>query len=131
MLNLLATALKSTSIRVSWSSPQYPNGIINQYRVYYRQFDTTRIGIVESLESLEYNITNLLPFRNYSILVQAVVNSNILGQIEEKVLIQTLSDVDVDIPIAPPTNSPTDSPSKSQVTYLIGDPMQIDTGRVV
>ena len=86
---------------------------------------------MESLESLEYNITNLLPFRNYSILVQAVVNSNILGQIEEKVLIQTLSDVDVDIPIAPPTNSPTDSPSKSQVTYLIGDPMQIDTGRVV
>ena len=138
VLNLVATALESTSIGVSWNSPQCPNGIINQYQVYYRQSDTTQTVPISSIGydfiivgSLEYNITDLIPFRNYSIHVQAVVNFNILGRIEKEVLTQTLSDVDVDIPNARPTTSPTDSPSQSQVTYLIGDPTQIDTGRVV
>ena len=138
VMNLVATAPGSTSISVSWSSPQCPNGIINQYRVYYRQSDTIQTVPISSVgydsfivESLEYNITDLIPFRNYSIHVQALVNSNILGQIEEEILTQTLSDVDVDIPVAPPTTSPIDSPSQSQVTYLIGDPTQIDTGRVM
>ena len=81
--------------------------------------------------SLEYNITDLIPFRNYAIHVQAGLESNIMGQIEVEVLTRTLSDVDVDIPVAPPTNSPTNSPSQSQITYLIGDPTQIDTGRVM
>ena len=138
VLNLVATALESTSIRVSWSSPQCPNGIINQYQVYYRESDTIQTVPISSIgydffivESLEYNITDLIPFRNYSIHVQAVVNSNLLGWIEKEVLTQTLSDVDVDIPAVHPTTSPIDSPSQSQVTYLIGDPAQIDTGRVV
>ena len=138
VLNLVATALESTSIRVSWSSPQCPNGIINRYQVYYRQSDTTQIVPINStvydsfiVGSLEYNITDLIPFRNYAIHVQAVLESNMMGQIEVEVLTRTLSDVDVDIPVAPPTTSPIDSPSQSQVTYLIGDPAQIDTGRVV
>ena len=115
-----------------------PNGMIDRYLVHYRQSDTLQSVPINSISYqsltvvlLEKNITDLLPFTNYAIHVQAIVSSGILGNIEQEVLIRTLSDGDVDVPTPLPTTSPTKSPSKDQITYLIGDPTQIDTGRVM
>ena len=115
-----------------------PNGMIDRYLVHYRQSDILQSVPINSMSYqnfsvvlLEQNITDLLPFKNYAIHVQARVSSGILGDIETEVLIRTLSDGNVDVPTPLPTTSPTDPPSQSQVTYLIGDPTQIDSGRVM
>lgn len=79
--------------------------------------------------ALEYVISGLTPFKNYAIHVQAMVGND-GGEIELEVLERTQSTTD-DVPTAPPTDAPTESPSSNTLTYLIGDPQDIDTGRVM
>ena len=142
--NLNATSSSSTSITVTWNEPQCPYGVINRYIIFYRQTNSLQpmnmIISNDNYASINVSITqltinNLLPFKNYSIYVRAVVvpstgmRAELFGQIELEVLAQTLSAPDTDIP-TPPTTS-IDSPTSKEVVYLIGDPTEIDTGRVM
>lgn len=88
-------------------------------------------GITQS-----YIITGLIPYTNYTVHVQAVVDpiadrNEIFGDIRVELPIRTLSAPDNDIPVAPPTTVPTLSPTKNQIVIRIGDPTLIDTGRVM
>ena len=144
VMNLNATSFNSTSITVTWNEPQCPYGVINRYIVFYRQTNSLQpMNMIISndnytsinVSTTQLTINNLLPFKNYSIHVQAVVvpstgmRAELFGQIELEVLAQTLSAPDTDIP-TPPTTS-IDSPTSKEVVYLIGDPTEIDTGRVM
>ena len=137
VMNLNATSFNSTSITVTWNEPQCPYGVINRYIIFYRQTNFLQPNDYTSINVsiTQLTIKNLLPFKNYSIHVQAVVvpstgmRAELFGQIELEVLAQTLSAPDTDIP-TPPTTS-IDSPTSKEVVYLIGDPTEIDTGRVM
>lgn len=81
-------------------------------------------------------IGSLIPYKNYTVHVQAVVTphlamqSELLGAIEEERLIQTHSAPDPDIP-TPAVEVATVNPTSDSIQILIGDPKQIDTGRVM
>ena len=145
MQTLSATGLSSSAIRVRWSSPECPYGVITNYTVFYRQTDTPQTGDIVStpdytamtVESSveEYVIDGQDPYKNFSIHVQAVNNDNergvvLLGAIEEEVLNRTHSDVGPAPTLETPT-IPTPGPSASQIVITIGDPRDIDTGRVM
>ena len=116
---LTANALSSSAIRVRWSSPECPYGVITNYRVFYRQADTPQTGDIDSTGYTamtvgssveEYVISGLTPFKNYTIHVQAVNGVSgrgvvLLGAIEEEILERTLSDVET----PPMTESSTNS----------------------
>ena len=134
----MATAINSTSIEVSWATPLCPNGIITEYRLYYRQYDTVQTGSINIISEytvvivrgLKYTFTSLQTFRNYTFIVQAVISANLLGSIDKEIRNRTLSGISSE----PPTlasNAATSQPlTQTQVPYLIGDPKQINTGRV-
>ena len=129
----------SRSITVAWSHPLCPNGVIQRYQVYYRVSSTAQT--VLPFNRMNYTnlsttlpqliIADLLPYTNYTIQVQAEINLSLLGDVEVEVLTRTFSEVDDDVPTIVVTASPSRTPSKKQLEYLIGDPRQIDTGRVV
>ena len=133
-----ATAINSTSIEVSWTTPLCPNGIITEYRLYYRQYDTVQTGSINIIsgytvvvvQGLKYTFTSLQTFRNYTFIVQAVVRGNLLGSIDKEIQNRTLSGISSEPPSVA-SNAATSQPlTQTQVPYLIGDPRQIDTGRV-
>ena len=82
-----ASPLTSTSIRVSWTEPQLPNGIILHYRVVVSD-DSTSVEIVRS--DLSTDVTNLQPFTEYSVTVNAC---NSIGCAEGTALVTTLESV--------------------------------------
>jgi len=137
--NITGTAMTPTSIQVSWIEPLCPNGIITQYKLYYRQTETRQTTNIDTSvynftkdiprDSISYLITDLTPFRSYGFLVQAFINGTD-GELAAEELNRTLSTTD-----SPPTLSPQETtsvpPTRTQVAYLIADPKQIDTGIVM
>ena len=111
--------------------------------MHYRLSDVIQTENIDSsgytnvrVTALRHTISNLTAFKNYTIHVQAVVTPDIvmgpdlLGQIDREVLVRTLSTTD-DVPTVGPTSIPVDSPTSREITHLIGDPQDIDTGRVM
>ena len=140
--NFEAAAASSSTIRVTWSPPQCPYGVISEYRVYYRRSNVAQTGDISSggymtktvrgSDRLEYIITGLDPYVNHAIHVQAVVGGSLQGKIEQELLVRTRSDVDpdfVDVMAPLPTDAP--GPTTSRITISIRDPRDIDTGRVM
>ena len=86
-------------------------------------------------EIQQFNIIDLKPYTNYTVHVQPVVQPfirvgrEIPGEESAVVRNRTLSAPDDDIPTAPPM--PTSAPTSSEIVILIGDPNQIDTGKVM
>ena len=133
-----STAINFTSIEVSWATPLCPNGIITEYRLYYRQYDTVQTGSVYStngytvvvVQGLKYTFTSLQTFRNYTFIVQAVVRGILLGSIDKEIRNRTLSGISSEPPTLASDAATSQPLTQSQVPYLIGDPRQINTGRV-
>ena len=158
-----ATAINSTSIEVSWATPLCPNGIITEYRLYYRQYDTVQTGSINIISGytvvivrgLKYTFTHLQTFKNYTFIVQAVVGGNLLGSIEQEllqrtfragsdeppsfasdattsqILIQNFSSTSDESPLLASDATTSQPPSQTGAPYLIADPRQIKTGRVM
>ena len=83
-----------------------------------------------------YDISGLPPYTNYSIHVQAVVTPTLEGgpdlfeRIEMEVVQRTHGAADPEnVPTA--TITPTSPPTLTEIVHLIGDPQDIDTGRVM
>ena len=116
--------------------------------MYYRESDTPQTGTItnsgftgESVGHVngsqqQHVILGLEPFTNYAIHVQAVVTPRIgtgpdlHGQVDLELVVRTYSTTDTP-PSPPPTNVPIDPPSSRELTYLIRDPLDIDSGRVM
>ena len=70
-LNVTYRNLSSTEIEVSWLPPADPNGIIDNYTLMYTLNDSMNIsGILE----LSYNLTSLMPYLQYVIVVYALTD---------------------------------------------------------
>lgn len=140
--DLVVDSPNSSTIRVTWSPPECPYGVISGYRVYNRSSDVVQTGVISSAgytvrtvgsEMLGYTITGLTPYVNHTIHVQAVVRGregSIFGNIDQELLVRTLSDIDRDFEPAPPSID-VPGPSSSQITISIRDPREINTGRVM
>ncbi|XP_017785982.1 PREDICTED: tyrosine-protein phosphatase 99A isoform X2 [Nicrophorus vespilloides] len=78
-LNLTVLNITSESIYLAWSEPEKKNGPITGYRIYYNSRNITSVQSITSLDpnsSLQYNLTDLKPYTEYMILVQASTAKN-------------------------------------------------------
>ena len=138
--------MDSSIIRITWTSPLCPYGVISGYIVYYRQGDVARTGDIFSegftvvsvgSDVTEFLISGLPPYTNYTIHVQAVVMPSgsrvgLFGDIDVEIVQRTtVAPTTAAVPTVQPTLSPLDPPTAQTIPYLIADPRQINTGRVM
>ena len=88
--NLQAVALSSTSIRVSWAAPAQTNTVTYNYKL---QFHGVGASVEHELNTpdVEYTLTHLLKFKEYSFRVMAYNRYGASASTEE-VLARTYSD---------------------------------------
>ena len=84
----------------------------------------------------EFRIPELLPYTNYTIHVRAVTPSGsragLIGDVDVEIVQRTtVSPTTAAIPTVQPTLSPLDPPTARTIPYLIADPRQINTSRVM
>ena len=126
--NLQAVPNSFSSIRVTWSIPDSPNGPVDRYAVYYRDIETADIVQEPPIQSADYEsqivpaalsqigfelvIQNLVAFNFYAIHVQPLIGGGSDLQAD------FVGDVDLEIPqrtnsttIEPPTVGVTDAPT--------------------
>ena len=92
---------------VTWDLPEYPNGPLTGYMIYYKRSNVTtsppgsdRTGyesVMVSGTQSEYNITMLTPFTNYSIFIEALGTNNFIGYVDTEILELTKSGRAVDL----------------------------------
>lgn len=63
----IAVAVSPTTIRVQWSPPVEPNGVVINYRLYQ---DSSTVPVLSGL-AMDYNATRLSPYTTYSFVVEA------------------------------------------------------------
>lgn len=85
--SIQASPLTATSIRIEWMEPLSPNGIIIRYELVASD-GTSSIGIVTS--DLNTNVTNLQPFTEYTVTVDAC---NSIGCVAGTTTVITLESV--------------------------------------
>ena len=126
MVNLNAVPSSPVSINVTWDLPEYPNGILSEYRIYYQRSDviipppgssnTTTVPF----PTQTVNIPGLEVFTYYSIFVVAIGVSNLTGDVGEGFRQRTNASRAV---IEPPTSSiPTEAPAATSFTFNLPPP---------
>ena len=133
---LRTVASSSESIIVTWDLPEYPNGPLTGYMIYYKRSNVTsspprsdRTGYESVMvpgTQTEYNITMLTPFTNYSIFIVALGTSDLVGLVDIEILQRTNATVPPIIAI-PPTQVPTQSPAVTSFFFDL-PPATITTG---
>ena len=132
---------------VSWSLPQYPNGgPITHYHVYYLltptglKQDTNNINVddyerkrVNSTGAVETEtlINGLEVYRNYSIVVQAVVEVEGSDGELNGALLEVVQRTFSDFPTVPPDVLMPGDDTTSTITISLPDHTYIDTGDVM
>lgn len=96
-VNLLATALSSTSISITWGPPQDPKGQITHYSLFYYQVGSNEEDV--NVPDTSHVLQGLNVFREYSVRVMAY-NHNGRGMSTAEVVARTYSDT----PNATPQN---------------------------
>lgn len=64
-------ALSSTEIQISWSQPQFPNGVIQRYGLYGVSNNMEMMLIASFNGVASYIVDGLQPFTEYSFLIEA------------------------------------------------------------
>ena len=131
VMNLKTVASSPESINVMWDLPEYPNGPLSEYRIYYQRSNMIIAPPGSSnTRSVQFptetvDITGLEVFTSYSIFVAAIGISNIIGDVGEGKLQRTNASVAV---IIPPTSTiPTQAPTANSFTFNLPPPT-ITTG---
>uniref|UniRef100_A0A0A9YF81 Fibronectin type-III domain-containing protein n=1 Tax=Lygus hesperus TaxID=30085 RepID=A0A0A9YF81_LYGHE len=99
----------TNQIIVSWSPPAVTNGKIQQYKLYYYEYEVSEEHHIET-ETTSYTLTGLKGYTEYIIWVIAY-NHNGAGSNSEEITVRTLSDV----PSDSPSNVTVDAVSSSSV----------------
>ena len=72
-LNVSATAISATSIRLNWNQPASFNGILHDYKVRYKlSSDAVYVSPFGIGKQLNYIVDNLKPYANYELQVNVV-----------------------------------------------------------
>ena len=70
-MNVLASAISSTSIRLTWSEPVSLNGILNDYKIRLKLASDVGYGTSVSVGQLmTYTVNSLRPFTDYELQVK-------------------------------------------------------------
>ena len=73
--NVAAVSYNSTAIRVTWSVPTTPNGLVTGYEIQYNAAGSadviTRVLSVNRFPQLDFMIGSLKPFTRYEIRIRA------------------------------------------------------------
>ena len=83
----------STSIRINWTAPLSPNGIIRQYIVTYINSEGSSASDMMMTSETTAELTGLMIFTNYNISVRAVTVE--LGDPSETVTVTTDEDCEL------------------------------------
>jgi hypothetical protein len=76
----------NTSVNLVWKAPQYPNGVIAKYRVYYNEtmaehgetYETTEeTQYSEETKETQYSVKKLTPYTKYSFWVRAETSAGL------------------------------------------------------
>ena len=99
--NFTATAVNSTSIKLTWGYPQTPQGLIAGYQIMHNtslSFNPVNITISTNDTSQQnYTFSGLIPFKVYSFSVRAYsystrLSAQIYGNYNQQLVIRTLQD---------------------------------------
>ncbi|XP_072152438.1 neogenin isoform X4 [Bemisia tabaci] len=112
---VIATAVSASAILVQWQAPEYANGPVVKYQVFYVEEEIATEHYVET-EETRYELTNLAPFSVYTIWV-AALNSNGPGINSVEARVRTYSSA----PTKPP-QSVTAKPFSSSVVTISWEP---------
>ncbi|XP_078687345.1 usherin-like isoform X3 [Branchiostoma floridae x Branchiostoma belcheri] len=121
-----AEAVDATSIQVSWEPPANTNGVLQGYKILYRQAGTEDVSIAEVAPAAQYHLlTELQPFTVYLLALVAFTEGG-EGETSPEVTVQT----DEDVP-GPPQDvlvEPIDSTSSRVVWQPPAEPNGILQG---
>jgi len=81
-LNVSATAISATSIRLTWNPPASLNGILHDYSIRYKLSSNLTFGTsISAAIQLDYTVNGLKPFASYEFQVRASTKGGmILGE---------------------------------------------------
>ena len=69
--NVSATAVSSTSIRLTWNEPASLNGILHDYKIRLKLASDVAYGTSVSVgQQLNYTVNSLRPFTDYELQVK-------------------------------------------------------------
>ena len=72
--NFNGNTLNSTSIRLSWTRPATPNGVITNYSLVYHITDDDSIPTTLSIDDITTTIDDLNEYTNYTFAISAVTS---------------------------------------------------------
>eukprot|EP00794_Sanderia_malayensis_P016255 gene16255-17897_t len=79
-MNVTATALSDTVIRLTWNKPKSLNGIIHHYQIRYKELTNfTFLPTISVGKSLTHNVKDLQPFTSYAFQVAATRLGAVIG----------------------------------------------------
>ena len=84
------TALSETSISIAWEGPGSPNGIVTRYTLVILPPQINVVVVVQETTELSRTISNLLPFTNYTVGLEAC---NSAGCISSNNVVTTLESI--------------------------------------
>ncbi len=97
--NLMASAVSSESILLTWSLPLNPNGPISGYQVFYRVSGAAQSPPITNLHYVQSNTTErilriagLTVYTYYAVHVQAIGSAGgqlLLGNVDKEVVVRT------------------------------------------
>ena len=88
-LELTGTSISFSTISLTWTAPSTPNGLIRDYQItYFRTVNSSDVTVVNTSSSaLEFNLTGLRAFTNYSISISAITIR--IGESSNLVVVRT------------------------------------------
>ncbi|XP_022250012.1 protein sidekick-2-like, partial [Limulus polyphemus] len=96
--NFTCFGINNTTVWLNWTEPEYPNGIIKGYTMYWQSAgnEIRNKTVYNPQTDMKYVVSNLLPYTKYSFWVEAFTSKN-QGEPTEKLEVWT----DVKGPSAP------------------------------
>ncbi|XP_076362408.1 putative receptor-type tyrosine-protein phosphatase mosPTP-1 isoform X1 [Tachypleus tridentatus] len=96
--NFTCFGINNTTVWLNWTEPDYPNGIIKGYTMYWQSArnEIRNKTVYNPQTSMKYAVSNLIPYTKYSFWVEAFTSKN-QGEPTEKLEVWT----DVKGPSAP------------------------------
>ena len=133
---LSAVALTSSTIKVIWSLPDYPNGPVGVYNVFYAETEIVGQSVdFENDPSFQRTsssffvvvLQELEPFTSYTIYVQPVALGNLIGE-AAMIVLRTNSSAPTELPV---TDVAPSSATPNTILFYLPPPSGIGSGNVM
>ena len=89
-LDVKAIAKSSTSIEVTWKKPKVTNGVITNYKIYYKEKYGSDVPLDVTRQTYQKEITGLKKYTTYYVHVRGITTET--GNASQVVAVTTLED---------------------------------------